>query len=674
MLRIFSALMGPIFAKEMVEMARRKRYYFNRVLYGGVLLFTLFTIWDSYRWRIATGSQSIQMMARMAEDLFHAVSSVQFGAVFLFVPIFLCGVIASEREEQTLDLLFTTQVSDREIVLGKLFSRIIALIILIGCALPVLSLIMLFGGVDPEALARILAATLMATLYAGAHAIYFSAVTKSPMGALVRTYWWMALWLLGLPLVVMLLVSALYQGRMPGQFGWFCMGSLVFLNPIGPFVLAMEGNSYNSFAAYLGAWFYPFTLVLPGVWSLFLIWRAIRRLRLPPSPVASLLKKFLLSRNRQQSKERPAVVKKARFWRAERTWLGQRVRNPLWLRARLARVYDREGYIGRIQWAGWLVALFFIGLLAFTESRALTQRGAATAFLIPSWIGVVVLLAILAGTSLVGDRRRGLLELILTTPMTGREIVDGTLLAVWQHVRRIFWLPFVLGLFFCLTGSATPEWVVLSLATATLFGALLLVHGVACALAARTVSVALVATFLFPLMMFFGIFIPAAFLREMSGPGLLILGVVLLVVTWFLNRRGAHPISVSCHLLAFHLVLVTLATCLSWRFHRDAEDLAKIHPGFWVITLLEGHPDRVFRNNWNWLPIFLAYLTALGINLVFARYWLIYHFDRLAGRTDSRGARRSTTHVSPSRHLTEGDGTPAALDPTPEQAGARGAE
>ena len=44
MLRFLSALLGPIFAKEMVEMSRRKRYYFNRVLYG-LVLHPAFYLW-----------------------------------------------------------------------------------------------------------------------------------------------------------------------------------------------------------------------------------------------------------------------------------------------------------------------------------------------------------------------------------------------------------------------------------------------------------------------------------------------------------------------------------------------------------------------------------------------------------------------------------------------------
>src|SRR5262249_1186889 len=104
MLRVLAAFLGPTFAKEMVEIARRKRYYLNRVLYRLALLLALFMVWERYHWRMMfDGRNSIHLMAEIAESLFHAVSVVQYCAVFLFVPMFLCGVISSEREEQTLD-------------------------------------------------------------------------------------------------------------------------------------------------------------------------------------------------------------------------------------------------------------------------------------------------------------------------------------------------------------------------------------------------------------------------------------------------------------------------------------------------------------------------------------------------------------------------------------------
>src|SRR5437660_3072506 len=157
MLKFLSLFLGPVFAKEMVEMARRKRYFFNRVLYGLVLLFTLWIVWEEHRFDVHNGKVTLRVMASLAETMFHAVSGVQYGAVFLFVPLFLCGVIAGEREERTLDLLFTTQLRDREIVLGKLGSRLAVVVLLVLFTLPVMSLVMLFGGVAPLGLWRMLA-------------------------------------------------------------------------------------------------------------------------------------------------------------------------------------------------------------------------------------------------------------------------------------------------------------------------------------------------------------------------------------------------------------------------------------------------------------------------------------------------------------------------------------
>ncbi len=648
MLHWMTALMGPVFAKEMVEMARRKRYYFNRVLYGGVLLFALFVTWNSYSWQMRyANTQAYRLMARMAEDLFLAVSWVQLGAVFLFVPVFLCGVIAAEREEHTLDLLFTTGLTDREIVLGKLLSRVTALVLLIVCAMPVLSLIMLFGGIDPQALGRSLAATLVAILYAGAHAIYFSATTKSPLGALVRAYWWMALWLCGLPMTVLLMVTAIYRYRAPGPFGMYCLGSLPFLNPIGAFATAVVAPLYNQMAGFLGPWFFPLTFVLPASWSLLLIHRAVRRLRHEPTP--SLLARLPSARLAYAD---PAQRKRAEVQRRHqvgRTWFGVRVRNPFWLRARQARVYDREGYIGRIQWAAWLVAFFFVGLVAVSHPRGLSDRGASVAFLVPTWLAVAVFLALLSGMSLVGDRRRGFLDLVLTTPLTGREILDGTMLGVWQHLRRIYWLPWALGLFLCLTTATFPGWFLASTLMATLFGAVLLVHGTVCALVSRTMTPALVFTFLLPALAFVGTLLLVPVFEHATGAVVLFLALVVRIATTFAVRRWATPAVVVCHLLATHFLLGTVFTCWAWQDGRGiAETVATFHPAYWLISLLERRPDQALPSYVNWVAVFACYLAALAVNFLWARWWAIRNFDRLVGRLDPIARRRARPALPPS--------------------------
>jgi hypothetical protein len=663
MLRILSLLLGPIFAKEMVEIARRKRYYFNRVLYGAVLLFTLFTVFKSFEWQLRQGKPSIRLMAQIAERVFYSLSVVQFGAAFILVPLFVSGVVASEREERTLELLFTTRLSDRQIVLGKLGSRLAVLVLLILCGLPVISLITFFGGIDPNALWRVIAATLLAIVYSGAHAIYFSATTKSPMGAVVRTYWWMALWLFALPLAVLLPLEAM---RWWGALPW-ALGGVVFLNPIGCFVVALNDDAYQQIANHidgylawlfpsqtgwqLGGWFFPLTLVLPGAWSGFLIWRAVCRLRQAPTALSLWIGKLRLPWGIGALRRVLARLSARRRARAERTWYGFRVRNPLWLRARIARVYDRENTVGRIQWAAWGLAAFFLVLFFSMERSALAHNDASMVFLTPTWIAVAALLAILAGSSLVGDRRRGFLDLVLQTPLTAREVVDGTMLSVWQHLRRLYWLPWVLGLLFCLTGSTYARGFLCSMVTATLFGAVLLVHGIACSLTARTAPGALVSTFMLPLFMLVGL--PCFFIFEHgSAVAVWLFAGLSLLGARFWVRRRATVAAVGCYFIAVHLALTALAACWTAGRHTEFPILA-MHPGFLTMAVLETRSifqpggggvsvSRMVRwlddENTARMAMLLCYWTALTVNFLWARRWLIRHFDRLVERPQRAAA------------------------------------
>ena len=124
--------LGPIFAKAITEIARRFRYYLCRTVYGAALVLIMYIVWQEFQVfaaRVGIGNS----LARVAGAIFTATSYVQYWAVYLLVPAFLGGVIAGEREERTLELLFITPLSDREIVLGKLFSRIAAMVCLILC-------------------------------------------------------------------------------------------------------------------------------------------------------------------------------------------------------------------------------------------------------------------------------------------------------------------------------------------------------------------------------------------------------------------------------------------------------------------------------------------------------------------------------------------------------------
>lgn len=628
MRRHIETLLGPIFNKEAVEIARRPRFYASRALYGAALLIILIIAWEEMRW-YRYGTSYHNAMARVAQELFLTASCVQYAAVFLFVPLFLCATIAGEREERTLELLFATPLKDREIILGKLISRVAAMACLILCGLPVLSFVMFFGGVEPESLWRVLVTTLLAVFYVGAHAIYFSTVTGSTLGALVRTYWWLALWLLGLPLLI---VAVLEESNAPRNVILATIGGLSMVNPVIAFTAVMETQLYNQLRFWIGPWFLPATFVLPMAWSLLLIWRAVRRLRDTPPPILAWVRRVPWLRNLWRWWNRPQAVARRRV-RARR-FRGRAVENPLWLRARLAPVYDRTGHLGLVQYGGWAVALLALLLVAVAEPQDLDEPEMPMVFCGFAWGAVAALAALLAGSSFVGDRRRGFLEIVLVTPLTGREIAGGVFLAVWEHLRPLVWLPWALGVFFFFTG-ASPAWGVIAAGiTATLFGALVIWHGIVCSLAARTMPGALATTFLLPVVVLAGTPILMGLFEEHHGPMYWIFTALFLAAAAQWRRRRPTLASTAAFLIAVHLAFGAVATCWTFGLGRDEYPVLAMHPAFLVNGLYDARPERWFRVP-NWPLILAAYWLALVVNIVWLRRWLVRHFDALAERTSA---------------------------------------
>ncbi len=635
--------LGPVFAKEAVEIARRKRFYVNRCLCGLVMLAIVLGFAAEYDGRLSTNdAQSRRVMARAASELFIAASVIQFAAVFALVPLFTCAVIAGERETHTLELLFTTTLRDRQIVVSKLASRVVTMAMLVLSMLPVHSIAMFLGGVDPEAVWRSMAVTLLATLFVGAHGIYFSTVTRSPLGALVRTYWWLGLGLVAVPGALSLIAS-----HLPAWFGLtmdVIVGTLAMINPIVLFAVSIGETMQARLTSAFGEWIVAYGFVLPTAWSAFLIYRSVRLLRREPATfglfawVRTLVARVVRIRAVAMLwsrlctlAARATAIRPIRFAGVVRGSIA--ASNPLWVRAKRTAVYDRDGHIRRVQIGGWALAAFFFFFLLIFEPRGLRDEEVSIGFGAFAWAGVALLAVLLAGASLVGDRKRGWLDLVLVTPLTGREIIDGTLFAVWEHIRRIYWLPIVLALVFCLTTASHLHGAVASVITATLFLALIVLYGVAFSLSARSLTAGLAAAFAFPIAVNVGTAILIGVFEDAHAVVLWVLTVGLFAVGKWWTRRRAHCGAVFCYLLGTHLLLASLATGWTTDFHRDQYPAAAMHAGFLTAVMLDDSFEREFRP-WSAFAILPCYWLALVVNIVLTRRWLIRHFDRLAGRSE----------------------------------------
>jgi hypothetical protein len=306
------------------------------------------------------------------------------------------------------------------------------------------------------------------------------------------------------------------------------------------------------------------------------------------------------------------------------------------------RIYDREGYIGRIQWAGWGIALFFVGLLILFDSTELEFDLTAAIFLVPMWIAIAGLIALFSATSLGSDRRRGFLDLLLLTPLEPARIIDGTLFAIWQHLRRTFWMPVVFALLFCFTGALNITGLCCSLATATLYCILLAYCGIACSLTAQSLYGALIPTFFFPLVINVAMVLLIPVLQGATGPAIWALSAALFLGSWFALRRRLTTGAVGLYLLALHLVLVSAMTCWTWNWTPYNYDFPIMAMNAFALVrgslVRNDWPSCFVRRPWlrdapEWFLLFPAYWLAVIINIVFVRRWLIEHFDRLAGRT-----------------------------------------
>jgi hypothetical protein len=98
--------------------------------------------------------------------------------VAVLAPAATAGAISSEREHQTLDLLAVTPISSLAIVLGKLFSALAWVFILILSSIPVTALVFVFGGVAPDDVIRGYAVLFATVIGLGSVGIFFSALTR----------------------------------------------------------------------------------------------------------------------------------------------------------------------------------------------------------------------------------------------------------------------------------------------------------------------------------------------------------------------------------------------------------------------------------------------------------------------------------------------------------------
>ena len=127
-------------------------------------------------------------LARFAEAFFSTFICVQLAAVMLLTPAYTAGAIADEKDRKTLEFVLATDLRNREIVLGKLVACMANIALLVLTGLPVLSLMQLLGGVDPNLVLAGYTVTGLTIVSLASVSILISVYSQKARDAIVLSY------------------------------------------------------------------------------------------------------------------------------------------------------------------------------------------------------------------------------------------------------------------------------------------------------------------------------------------------------------------------------------------------------------------------------------------------------------------------------------------------------
>ena len=158
-------LFGPVFTREVVIAPRRTRIYIARSAYAAALLLLICTAW-----LVLTGTQIVRDvgdLAQFAGLVFQILAPLQLALAVFFSAMLAASAVAQEKDRRTFVLLLLTNLSNQELVLGKLLASLLQVLVMFAAGLPVFMLLSLLGGISVGQIARTAAVTAASILVCG---------------------------------------------------------------------------------------------------------------------------------------------------------------------------------------------------------------------------------------------------------------------------------------------------------------------------------------------------------------------------------------------------------------------------------------------------------------------------------------------------------------------------
>ena len=384
----------PLLTKELTELANRRRTYIVRFLFGAVLFGGGLIILYG-----RTGG-AVSSTARLGQgaEIFEQIVQLQFACVFLFLPAMTAGALTVEKERDTLTLLLLTTMRPTAILLQKALSRVIPMLCFVVLSFPLMAAAYSFGGVTTASVYAAMWMLTLCVLYVASVALMCSAFFRTTVEAFVATY----------ALVAMTVFCC------PASFIDFGMRSQSGRTPVEWFIAATILASI--------------AIVSCLMWArLFLVQRAF----IPPRNVMLDLFHALDQMFNEWNQVTGGVV----LVSDGDPLPGER---PVAWRETAKKSLGTFRYLFRVMVALEVPILFVAQLVNINSIR---NDSVVSTLLMVLWVIAVAMVCVHAASVVSSERSRQTLDVLLTAPMTGRELLRQKMAGL-RRLHAVLIVPF----------------------------------------------------------------------------------------------------------------------------------------------------------------------------------------------------------------------------------------
>lgn len=196
---------NPVIVKEVRTRMRGSRAFWMVSIHLGIIVLILGVVYLGLISSLST-SGNLELRRYLGKAIFGLVIALELITISFSAPAITAGMISSERERKTYDLLRVTLLPAANLLVGKYLSALVFVFLLVFTSLPLMGPAFMIGGISIQ---EILIASLILLVTAIAFCaigIFFSSLFRRTLISTVIIYGLTILLVFGIPFISLILI------------------------------------------------------------------------------------------------------------------------------------------------------------------------------------------------------------------------------------------------------------------------------------------------------------------------------------------------------------------------------------------------------------------------------------------------------------------------------------